>query len=83
MKGEVVSIINNGSVTSIRIAAEWTDEHDPIVVDIPFLDSSAAFQSFIWLSNIFQLNEQVVWSNGCAMRQQNKLQTQGEYHASK
>ena len=83
MKGEVTSMTNNGSVTSIRISAEWTDDYDPIVVDIPFLTSSAAFQSFIWLSNIFQLDEQVVWSNGCAMRQQNKLQTQGEYHASK
>ncbi len=43
MKGEVVMMTNNGSVTSIRIATSWTDDHDPVVIDIPFKTHDEAF----------------------------------------
>ena len=69
MKGEVVMMTNNGSVTSIRIATSWTDDHDPVVVDIPFKTHDIAFHYFIALANMFELPNTTVWSDGIAMRE--------------
>lgn len=69
MKGEVVMMTNNGSVTSIRIATSWTDDHDPVVVDIPFKSHDIAFHYFNALANMFELPNTTVWSDGIAMRE--------------
>ena len=69
MKGEVVMMTNNGSVTSIRIATSWTDDHDPVVVDIPFKTHDIAFHYFNALANMFELQTNVLWQDGIAMRE--------------
>ena len=75
MKGEVIMMTNNGSVTSIRIATSWTDDHDPVVVDIPFKSHDIAFHYFCALSDLFDLPDTTVWSDGIAMRETNKRHT--------
>jgi len=79
MKGEVVMMTNNGSVTSIRIATSWTDDHDPVVIDIPFKTHDEAFFYFNALSNLFELPNTIVWSDGIAMRETNKRHTRSNY----
>ena len=69
MKGEVVMMTNNGSVTSIRIATSWTDDHDPVVIDIPFKTHDIAFHYFNALANMFELHNNVLWQDGIAMRE--------------
>ena len=80
-KGKINKLINNGSVTSIYIDTQWTDDYDPVVVDVQFDTHEQAFQFLHAFANILKLNEQVVWRDGEAMRQTNRQQTQGEYHA--
>jgi hypothetical protein len=72
MKGEVVMLTNNGSVTSIRIATSWTDDHDPVIVDIPFKTHEQAFQHFNALSDVFGLPKEIMWQDGIAWRETNK-----------
>jgi len=79
MKGEVVMMTNNGSVTSIRIATSWTDDHDPVVVDIPFKTHDIAFHYFNALANMFELPNTIVWSDGIAMRETNKRHTRSNH----
>lgn len=73
MKGEVVMMTNNGSVTSIRITTSWTDDHDPVVVDIPFKTHDIAFHYFNALSNMFGLPDTTIWQDGIAWRETNKI----------
>lgn len=79
MRGEVVMMTNNGSVTSIRIATSWTDDHDPVVVDIPFETHEQAFHFFNAFANIVKLPNTTVWSDGIAMRETNKRHTRSSY----
>ena len=79
MKGEVVMMTNNGSVTSIRIATSWTDDHDPVVIDIPFATHEVAFQAFNLLTNWFGLEDITVWQDGIAMRETNKRHTRSSH----
>ena len=69
MKGEVVMMTNNGSVTSIRIATSWTDDHDPVVIDIPVKSHDIAFHYFNALANMFELGSSILWQDGIAMRE--------------
>lgn len=78
MKGEVVMMTNNGSVTSIRIATSWTNDHDPVVVDVQFETHEQAFQHFNALSNLFNLPNTIVWSDGIAMRETDKRHTRNK-----
>ncbi len=52
MKGEVVMMTNNGAITSMRIATSWTDDHDPVVVDIVFATHEKCVSGFQSFSNI-------------------------------
>ena len=75
MKGEVMMMTNNGSVTSIRITTSWTDDHDPVVVDIPFKTHDIAFHYFNALADVFGLPDTTIWQNGIAWRETNKRHT--------
>ena len=81
MKGEVVMMTNNGSVTSMRIATSWTDDHDPVVVDIVFATHENAFQAFNHLATLLDLPDKTVWLDGIAMRETNIRHTRSN-HAS-
>ena len=79
MNGNVIMLTNNGAITSIRVATSWTDDHDPVVIDIPFATHEVAFQAFNLLTNWFGLEDITVWQDGIAMRETNKRHTRSNH----
>ena len=79
MNGNVIMLTNNGAITSIRVATSWTDDHDPVVIDIPFATHEVAFQAFNLLTNWFGLEDITVWQDGIAMRETNKRHTRSSH----
>ena len=79
MKGEVVMMTNNGAITSFRIATSWTDDHDPVVVDIMFSTHENAFQAFNHLATLLGFPDTTIWQAGVAMRETNKRHTRSSH----
>ena len=79
MKGEVVMMPCIIDITSFRIATSWTDDHDPVVVDIMFSSHENAFQAFNHLATLLGFPDTTVWQAGVAMRETNKRHTRSSY----